>query len=141
VTNGKTKISSDANDESETGSGASGSEQAETAQAMACWKRPASAMIYGREWPAELCSNGNGECECDELVIRGKRVPSPHGHCCEYVRARSALVAQAVKIADARVVTRAPSEDDGVSSAAWTKVFAKAVDDLSKPLLNGANQG
>jgi len=91
----------------------------------------------------DLCdsTNGNGECcDCAELRIRGKRVPPPTGHDCEYVRQRSALVAQAARIANARVAVRSPQEDGGKSYATWTKVFAQAVDDLARPLLNGSEQ-
>jgi hypothetical protein len=94
-------------------------------------------VFLDREFLPELCGNGNGECECAELLIRGKRVPPPHGHCCEYVPARSALVAQAVKIANERVAVRSPQDDGGASHATWTKVFAEAMDELSAPLLNG----
>jgi hypothetical protein len=45
----------------------------------------------------------------------------------------------ALRIADARVATRSPSADGGASHATWTKVFAQAMDELSKPLLNGSN--
>jgi hypothetical protein len=93
----------------------------------------ATAMtLHGLEFSPELC-NGN-ECECDECLIRGKRVPPPPGHCCEYVRQRSALVPLAVKIADEKVATKRPSEDGGVSRAAWTARFCAAMDELSRDL-------
>ena len=46
--------------------------------------------------------NGEGDryCECAELIIRGARVAVPPGHNCEYVRARTALVQEAERIAD-----------------------------------------
>lgn len=60
-------------------------------------------MFHGLEFTAESYNgNGdgaNGECECAELLIRGKRVPPPVGHDCAYVRERTALVKQAVTIA------------------------------------------
>jgi hypothetical protein len=95
--------------------------------------------LYGLELPDDL--GGNGECECDELLIRGKRVPPPPGHDCEYVRARSALVPQAVKIADEKVATKSPSQDGGSSYATWSKVFAMAMDELSAPLLRQSGNG
>jgi hypothetical protein len=93
--------------------------------------------LYGLEFPPDELCGSNGECECDELLIRGKRVAPPSGHSCEYVRARGALVAQAVKIANARVATKSPCVDGGTSHAAWTKVFAETMDELSSGLLNG----
>jgi len=100
--------------------------------------------LCGLELPDELCDgdNGaNGECDCVEMVVRGKRVPPPHGHSCAYVRQRSVLVAQAVEMADAAVATRSPREDGGVSYATWTKVFAQTMDDLSRPLLRQSGNG
>ena len=95
-------------------------------------------MLNGLEFSPELCGDGaNGECDCAETVIRGKRISPPPGHCCKYVRARGALVAQAVKIANERVAVRSPQDDGGASHATWTKVFAETMDDLARPLLNG----
>jgi hypothetical protein len=84
--------------------------------------------LYGLEFSPELC--GGGECCCDELIVNGKRVPPPPGHSCEYVRARSVLVPQAVKIAN----------DCGTDDPyVWTRAFVAAMDELSAPLLNGSN--
>jgi hypothetical protein len=83
-------------------------------------------------------NGSNGEpkyCECDETLVHGVRVPAPPGHDCEYVRARSVLVTQALKIADARVPVTSPHKDGGVSHSAWMKAFVAAMDELSKPLL------
>jgi hypothetical protein len=75
--------------------------------------------------------NGDGAvryCECAELVICGVRVPMPFGHDCEYMRQRTALVAEAERIADGK------GTDD---PHAWMRRFVAAMDELSKPLLNG----
>ena len=79
----------------------------------------------------------NGECTCDELIIRGERVPPPRFHDCEYVRLRTALISEAEKIADSIVDVVSPSEDGGASHANWTIIFAVAMDRLAEPLLNG----
>jgi hypothetical protein len=49
-------------------------------------------------------ANGNGSeavpvryCQCDELIVNGKRIPMPKFHDCEYVRRRSEVVPIAVK--------------------------------------------
>jgi hypothetical protein len=81
-------------------------------------------------------TSNNGDCDCDELMVRGSRVPPPPGHDCEYVRQRTALVSRAMKVADEMVET---VRDDGESNAAWTRAFSIAMDTLSKPLLNGSN--
>jgi len=76
--------------------------------------------------------NGDGEdryCECDELIICGARVPVPVGHDCEYVRARTALVQEAERIANTLA---------GDDPYAWTRRFVAAMDELSKHLLGGA---
>jgi hypothetical protein len=99
--------------------------------------------LHGREFlPESYEDNGsNGECECAELLdSKGKRRAPFPGHDCEYVRARSALVPQAVRIANACVATRSPSEDGGLSNATSTKVFAEAMDDLARPLLRQIRQ-
>jgi hypothetical protein len=59
--------------------------------------------LYGLELPADLC--GNGECDCAETVIRGKRISPPPGHDCEYVRQRNTLIGQAERIATKEVAT------------------------------------
>jgi hypothetical protein len=76
-------------------------------------------------------------CGCAECKIDGVRVPRPpfhRFHDCEYVRKRGRLIPQAERIANERVPV-----NDGNSSAEWTRVFASAMDALSAPLLNGAN--
>jgi hypothetical protein len=99
---------------------------------------PPAALPHRRrcaslEFSPEPCRNG--ECECRELLIRGKRVPSPIGYDCEYVKARSALIREPERIATKEVATRSPSEDGGVSYAAWTRAFSAAMDELARPLL------
>jgi hypothetical protein len=44
---------------------------------------------------------------------------------------RSALVAQAERIANAKIKNKA--------AAKWTRCFSDTMDELSKPLLNGSN--
>jgi hypothetical protein len=77
-------------------------------------------------------------CDCAECVIEGARIPSSQFyrfHNCDYVRRRSKLVPQAVKIANEQV----PYKDgDKNNSTKWTRVFAGAMDALAAPLLNGA---
>jgi hypothetical protein len=74
---------------------------------------------------AKCANNGNGNergryCDCDELIVKGRRVPVPLGHDCEYTRKRSALIVEASRIATERV-------GDPKGSAAlgrnWTRVF------------------
>jgi hypothetical protein len=77
-------------------------------------------------------------CGCAECKIDGVRFPPPRFHDCDYCRKRSALVPRAEKIANDRVPIRPAYEDDGKSSAEWTRAFATAMDALSAPLLNGA---
>jgi hypothetical protein len=45
-------------------------------------------------------------CECDELVVGGRRLPCPPGHCCDYVEQRNRLIPTAVKIANKRIGER-----------------------------------
>jgi hypothetical protein len=79
--------------------------------------------------------NGNGShperyCDCVELLDSlGNRRPCPPFHNCEYVRLRSALVPQAVLVANRRVSV---GYGDRVGAAAdrWTKVFARELDRL-----------
>ena len=73
--------------------------------------------------------NGEGEghfCDCAELIVCGVRVPVPVGHDCEYVRARTALVAEAERIA---------GELTTDNSRSWMRRFVTAMEELSKPLL------
>ncbi|MEY2487119.1 MAG: hypothetical protein QOH39_2767 [Verrucomicrobiota bacterium] len=58
-------------------------------------------------------------------------------HNCEYIAARNKLIPQAVKIANEQVSIISADQDDGASLGNWTRAFASAMDDLSKPLLNG----
>lgn len=51
-------------------------------------------LLADLDVPEKNGANGNGEvryCDCHELIIGGKRQPMPHGHDCEYVKARTAL--------------------------------------------------
>jgi len=80
-------------------------------------------------------------CDCAECKVDGVRFPSPRFHRfhdCGYCRKRRALIPQAEKIAHERVEILSAYEDDGKSSAEWTRAFATAMDALSAPLLNGA---
>jgi hypothetical protein len=79
---------------------------------------------------ARRCVNGDGEvyCECAETVVNGLRVPVPPGHNCEYVRLRTALVAEA---------ERRAGELRTDNSRTWMRRFVSAMEELSKPLLNG----
>jgi hypothetical protein len=65
-------------------------------------------------------SGGTGSCTCDELIVRGVRVPPPPGHDCDYVRERNVLIPEAEKIVSFVEVVP-PSEDE--SRAAWTRCF------------------
>jgi hypothetical protein len=74
-------------------------------------------------------------CSCAETLVKGERVePQLPRHDCRYVRARNALIPEAVEIADGK----AKGRGDG---AKWTKAFATAMDELSAPLLNGQRSG
>ena len=92
-----------------------------------------------------LKANGSGSvaperfCNCVELVIDGQRLPCPKHHSCSYVEARSALVPEAEKIANQRVVVCLASEDGGASQARWVRHFASAMERLSRPLLLNNN--
>jgi hypothetical protein len=61
------------------------------------------ASIKREKEMASMRVNGNGDierfCDCDELIVNGERIPIPPFHNCEYVRARSALVPDAVDAA------------------------------------------
>jgi hypothetical protein len=81
--------------------------------------------------------DADNECSCDELLIKGRRVPMPPGHDCDYIARRNALIPQAEKIASAKVAT---ARGDGKGTAAWTRAFSIAMDELSRPLLNGSHQ-
>jgi hypothetical protein len=83
---------------------------------------------------------GENFCGCAETQIEGVSFPAPPGHDCEYVRARNALIPQAERIAGAKVMVLPASEDDGASTAEWTRAFSIAMDELSEPLLKGAGQ-
>ena len=86
----------------------------------------------------------NGDCDCAELLVAGRRVPPPLMHCCDYVRQRNALIAQAEAIADQCVAVVPPGRGNDAavteSRTLWTRAFSTAMDELAKPLLNGAGQ-
>jgi hypothetical protein len=82
--------------------------------------------------PLDSCGK-NGNCDCNELRLCGKRVDPPPFHNCSYVRARNELIPQAMQIASQKI-------GDAVSKRAkWTRCFSDTMDELAKPLLNGAN--
>jgi hypothetical protein len=88
--------------------------------------------------------NGSHEppkfCNCPETLINGKRVAAPPGHCCEYSKARSALVSKAIQITNGRM---GDLEGDSQHARAWTKYFVLVMETLSASLLkqsNGANE-
>jgi hypothetical protein len=88
---------------------------------------------------AKLTENGgNGEryCQCAELIIGGKRIPCPKHHDCRYVAQRSALVAEASKLATKKIGDPTNDKERGYT---WTKIFNAEMDRLSAPLLNGAH--
>ena len=69
----------------------------------------------------------NGSCSCDELIVRGKRVPP-----------RSGLIGEAEKIADSQVAVVPPGNNDvNESRSRWNSAFSRAMDMLCEPLLNG----
>jgi hypothetical protein len=75
-------------------------------------------------------------CECAELLIHGVRAACPAYHDCSYVRQRTSLIAMAIAKANyfvPRVLF------DPVAGDRWTKEFARAMDQLSEPLLHGTN--
>ena len=78
-------------------------------------------------------------CHCVELLDSlGNRRPCPPYHDCEYIRARSALVPEAVRIASKRVSV--PYGDKtGTASNRWMRCFVEAMNELAKPLLTGSN--
>ncbi len=81
-------------------------------------------------------------CDCRQLVIRGVRQPAPRYHDCEYVRARNALIGEAEKLVSFVEVVKpkqGSEEEITESRAKWTRCFSIAMDELAKPLLNGAN--
>jgi len=49
------------------------------------------------------------------------------------------LIGEALKIASAKVRTKAPGEDDGKSYVAWTRCFSIAMDTLAQSL-NGCSE-
>jgi hypothetical protein len=75
-------------------------------------------------------------CNCDELVIGGKRQPCPKYHDCMYVLQRSKLVPRAVQFANERVPEVLPFDaDGGRSTIAWSCAFGREMERLSAPLL------
>ena len=124
------------------------SRRAEFLQRIKSPKRPSHGTFDDWLLDRELegCAKQNGDsagaerfCECPETLVNGERIAVSRFHSCEYVRARSALVPQAVAVADARVVIHPASEDQGRSQARWVKCFAVDMEKLSRPLLNGAS--
>ena len=75
-------------------------------------------------------------CSCDEVIVNGKRLPCPRFHDCAYIRQRSALVSEAVRIAN-RIVT--PIIGDKAGKCRWNSVFGEAMEKLAAPLLQGRN--
>lgn len=84
----------------------------------------------------KLKGNGNGEvhlqgviiCCCAEGIVNGKRVAVHRLEDCLYCASRSALVETAAQRAD-------KAEAKGKN---WMRVFVREMDQLAKPLLNGA---
>ncbi len=68
-----------------------------------------------------------------------RRDPPAVGHNCEYVKARNALILEAVKIADSLVEVLPPGQGDdeavNESRSKWARAFSIAMDTLSEPLL------
>jgi hypothetical protein len=84
--------------------------------------------------------NGKGAeerfCDCAELVINGKRYPSPRFHNCWWVAEKNKLIPQAEKLATERV-GQPPKDADGYNNYGyrWTKIFVYELDRLAAPLL------
>lgn len=74
-------------------------------------------------------SNGNHShwiCSCDETLVRGRRIPRPPGHSCEWVKARNALIPEAERIATEKMGCR----------HGWTREFVFQLDRLCRERLN-----
>jgi hypothetical protein len=86
-------------------------------------------------------ANGNGSqpvpevryCQCDELIVNGKRLPCPPWHDCEYIAKRSELSKIAAMLTDAVV-------SNGKGNA-WTRRFVQEMERLSAPLLRQSRNG
>ena len=79
-------------------------------------------------------------CNCDEMQLTtGRRLPMPDlggaWHDCQYVRQRSALVPQATLIADRLVPEAVSLKAPPAIVQKWSRVFARAMDNLAKPLM------
>ena len=61
----------------------------------------------------------------------------PLFHSRDYVRQRNALIVEAEKIAAELVVL---AREDSESNAKWMRCFSIAMDELARPLLNGADE-
>jgi hypothetical protein len=87
--------------------------------------------VIAREKLSPNGSNGSEPryCSCAELIVNGRRIPSPPGHSCEYVAERSKLVAEADKRTRAVVDSRVRNRDN------WTRRFCSEIEKLSAPLL------
>jgi hypothetical protein len=77
-------------------------------------------------------------CSCDELKLRGRRLPCPPWHDCDYAKARSALCSEA-----SRIVTEKMGNLIGDSQHAhhWTREFVRQMEKLSAPLLKQSSNG
>jgi hypothetical protein len=90
----------------------------------------------------KITSSGNGShealryCDCAESLLRGKRLPVPKYHSCEYVAQRNALIPKAESIASAHC-----SPIGKESGYVWTRRFVKALDELAAPLLKQSGNG
>src|SRR5438094_222634 len=87
----------------------------------------------------DLLVSENGEvlrfCECSELLIAGRRLPCPPGHDCAYVRARSALVPTAERLAFERLRHLLSQDDSRQQNARFTRVFAEEMERACRDLL------
>jgi len=77
-------------------------------------------------------------CSCSECLISGTRIPRPKHHDCENISKRNALIPEAMRLADLRVVV---TDDDELNSSriAWMKHFSLAMDELAASLLRQKN--
>jgi hypothetical protein len=79
-------------------------------------------------------SNGNGSaperviCQCAESIINGRRVPVHQPSDCQYVRARSALICEACKVATERSGDPTGNATLGYE---WTRIFVREMDRLA----------
>lgn len=75
-------------------------------------------------------------CNCAELIINGKRFPIPPGHDCAYIKARAALVWQAVWLTTEKI---GDPVGNALSGYRWTAEFVRQMDRLAMPLLLQSN--